>query len=262
MDEIRPRLWLGSYSAASDRAALAERGVTHVLTVGVKVEVLGSRQRILLPPSEKDPLCRLVIAVQDVPSARLDRHFDACSAFISEALAQGGAVLVHCQAGQSRSPTVVAAHLMREERLPAAGALDGIRKRRPMVQPNTGFMDQLRALELRLGTGEAAAGFSADTAGAPVPGVMAQAQAEDEGEASEIDGEGAGEEEPQEALQPESRAATATKAAADVFGTEELRLRSDALRARYQQLRASNGLLALAAPLRKRRQLAGHRDER
>jgi len=273
MHEIRPRLWLGSYAAASDSSALAARGVTHVLTVGVKKEVLGARQRVFLPPSDKDPVSRLVICIQDTSSARLDKHFEACCTFIAEALAEGGSVLVHCHAGQSRSPTVVAAHLMREEHLSAAEAVDCIRRRRPVIQPNRGFLDQLRSFELRLNASqdadEAATPPASPVATAPLPHVgrgdedTGKLEQEDAAaEASEADEDASPEGVPV-AVGPaadvavEGRAGRRRNEAVDIFGTEELRLRADKLRERYQQLRAASSLLTVAAPLRKRRHAPG-----
>jgi len=63
--------------------------------------------------------------------------------FIAEALAAGGRVLVHCEQGQSRSASVVAAHLMSSEQVGVHEALAVLRKHRPSVRPNAGFMDQL-----------------------------------------------------------------------------------------------------------------------
>lgn len=266
MHEIRDRLWLGSYTAACDRPALAERRVTHVLTVGLKVDLLGARQRLRLPPSEKDAVHRLIIAIQDTSSARLDRHFDACSDFILEGLAQGGAVFVHCQAGQSRSPAVVAAYLMREERLTALEAVESIRQRRPMVQPNMGFRDQLHSLELRLGLSseeeEALAGGSTKSSSAPTIAASAVELGKNEdasGEAAESqrDSEGEG----VERMRTSSGVSDVKEVAAvDVFGTNELKARSEKLKAKCQQLRNSSGLLSLAAPLRKRRQMSRPRS--
>jgi len=156
MHEIQPGLWLGSYHAASDLTTLAERGVTHVLTVGLKDKIsrlIGSRQRLRIQPSEYDRFTRLLVDSEDQPSFRLDKHFEACSAFISEALAAGTGILVHCVAGQSRSPAVVIAHLMRQEKWSLDHALDYVRSRRPLVCPNIGFLDQLRSFESRFGLG-------------------------------------------------------------------------------------------------------------
>merc|ERR1719379_1309207 len=63
--------------------------------------------------------------------------------FIAEALAAGGRVLVHCEQGQSRSASVVAAHLMSSEQISIHQALAVLRKHRPCVRPNDGFMRQL-----------------------------------------------------------------------------------------------------------------------
>ncbi|EFJ44677.1 hypothetical protein VOLCADRAFT_82741 [Volvox carteri f. nagariensis] len=52
-------------------------------------------------------------------------------------------VLVHCQAGVSRSPAVVAAWLMRSRGLSADEALRLLGSRRPAVDPNEGFRAQL-----------------------------------------------------------------------------------------------------------------------
>jgi len=257
MHEIRPRLWLGSYGPASDRASLAERGVTHILTVGVKTDLLGARQRVQLPPSEKDPVTRVIVAVQDAPHARLDRHFDACSTFIADALTKGGAIFVHCQAGQSRSPTIVAAYLMREERLTALSALESIKRIRSVIRPNCGFLDQLRSFELRLNTAApeaeelpcspelAADGRQQVAAVIPSAGVLAELSK------ANVDLEIVDEDEEQDEV--EAPVSPPVLQVDDLFGTEELRLRSDKLRAKYQQLRTSASLLALATPLRKRR---------
>ena len=54
-------------------------------------------------------------------------------------------------AGVSRSPTLVAAYLMHNRRIAAAQALQYLKERRPCVDPNAGFMQQLLAWEAELG---------------------------------------------------------------------------------------------------------------
>ena len=59
--------------------------------------------------------------------------------WIKDALARregggGGGVLVHCQAGMSRSATVVIAYLMKELDIDQVQALDMVREKRPVVE--------------------------------------------------------------------------------------------------------------------------------
>lgn len=63
------------------------------------------------------------------------------------ALEKNTAVLVHCAAGVSRSSTLVAAYLMAEQKIPAAAAVDMIRKVKPDVEPSSTFHDQLELWE-------------------------------------------------------------------------------------------------------------------
>jgi hypothetical protein len=73
----------------------------------------------------------------------LARAFD----FIDAARADGRAVVVYCQAGKSRSASVVAAYLMREFEMDFAAAMRHIRLTRPIVDPNIAFCMQLQSLE-------------------------------------------------------------------------------------------------------------------
>lgn len=54
-----------------------------------------------------------------------------------------GGVLVHCQAGMSRSATVVAAYLMRAQGLDPVDAVSYLRECRPVVDPSETFWYQL-----------------------------------------------------------------------------------------------------------------------
>ncbi|KAG0188797.1 phosphatase, partial [Apophysomyces sp. BC1034] len=85
-----------------------------------------------------------IIPIADNPEANIIQCFDETFEFIDSTLAAGNHLLVHCLAGVSRSPTVVVAYLMKKRRLRAKEALALIKQSRPFVNPNPGFMDQLR----------------------------------------------------------------------------------------------------------------------
>jgi hypothetical protein len=66
----------------------------------------------------------------------------------------GGRVLVHCQAGVSRSPTIVLAYLMARYNWPMMTAFCYVKSRRHIIAPNFNFMGQLMEFEQRCSSGE------------------------------------------------------------------------------------------------------------
>ena len=95
----------------------------------------------------------LVVDVLDGPHEPIGRHFARVNAFVAAARAQGGTVLVHCHGGVSRAAALVLAFLIGREGLGFDDALAALRAARPVVDPNPGFVTQLRAFEASLGAG-------------------------------------------------------------------------------------------------------------
>ena len=72
---------------------------------------------------------------------------DTAIDWIAAALTEGGTVLVHCTWGKSRSVAFVVAFLMRTYGMTLDLALAYVQERRPIAQPNEGFMQHLRLYE-------------------------------------------------------------------------------------------------------------------
>jgi len=66
----------------------------------------------------------------------------------------GGKVLVHCQAGVSRSPTLVVAYLIARYGRPLMETFQMVKQRRQIVAPNFNFLGQLLEFEQRCRRGE------------------------------------------------------------------------------------------------------------
>lgn len=101
--------------------------------------------------------------IDDAPETDILTHLPSTTAWIQEALqrraghepeerspdikskvaTKNGGVLVHCQAGMSRSATVVCAYLMRELRLDPVEAVTFLREKRPVVDPSETFWHQM-----------------------------------------------------------------------------------------------------------------------
>ena len=85
------------------------------------------------------------IPMDDSPSQDLLSNLPEALDFIQTQLEQGHTVLVHCAAGISRSASVVIAYLM-SHGMSLEQAYGYVKSRRPIVQPNPGFMQQLNSL--------------------------------------------------------------------------------------------------------------------
>jgi len=129
-------LFVSSQDVANEPSLLSENGITHILNVAGF-------------PSQKLPeITYLDISILDLPEEPLRSHFQTCFQFIDAALLQEtGGVLVHCNAGVSRSVSVVLAYLMSRKRCSLDQALTTVRKVRPIAKPNDGFLQQLRLYE-------------------------------------------------------------------------------------------------------------------
>ncbi|KAL5522325.1 YVH1 [Sanghuangporus sanghuang] len=131
MDEVVKGLWVGSIHAAADAELLRQRNIHSVLScMRGKVKIA-------------ETFTHFQIQLDDTEDADALAFFPQCISFIENELEQGRGVLVHCQAGMSRSATIVAAYLMYAEQLDAELALEKIKKARPSTQPNDGFLAQL-----------------------------------------------------------------------------------------------------------------------
>jgi protein-tyrosine phosphatase len=65
-------------------------------------------------------------------------------------ISKGKQVLVNCYAGVSRSTTIVIAYLMYKNKMNLQDALTFVRQKRPIINPNYGFVCQLYNLEEEL----------------------------------------------------------------------------------------------------------------
>lgn len=88
--------------------------------------------------------------IDDDRDEKISLHFFTVYEIISKALSENKNVIVHCAAGMSRSPSLVIAYLMIENRWCYEEAYNYVKRRRPIVEPNIGFVKQLKALEYKL----------------------------------------------------------------------------------------------------------------
>ncbi len=124
---------------AQDLQILKATEITHVINIATGIENFFDSNFVYLKIEELD-----------LPSVNLKKHFHRSSQFIRDAVNAGGKVFVHCNAGISRSSTVVIAYLMEYEGKSFLAALEHLKSVRPYARPNEGFCRQLEEFEAEL----------------------------------------------------------------------------------------------------------------
>ncbi|KAF7222821.1 dual specificity protein phosphatase 12 [Nothobranchius furzeri] len=139
MLQVDSGVYIGSVDDLNDRQMLADASVSHILS-------LDSVDPGPMLPADGSFVTKWIDVLDD-PTSDLLSHMDACFMFIDEAVKGGGAALVHCQVGRSRSATIVTAYLMKRHQLGFTEAYDRLKSVKRDVQVNSGFEDQLRLYE-------------------------------------------------------------------------------------------------------------------
>ncbi|CAK81997.1 unnamed protein product (macronuclear) [Paramecium tetraurelia] len=130
-------LFLSGIEAALNPQLMQQNQIGAVLTVGTELSNLKfdcEQKLIMLHDTAYDPI---------------RRHFEEAIHFIDEQRKTKN-VLVHCFVGVSRSATLVIAYLMQMYNYSLQVALTFLIGRRPQINPNPGFMQQLQQFDFEL----------------------------------------------------------------------------------------------------------------
>ncbi|XP_054161201.1 dual specificity protein phosphatase 12-like [Oppia nitens] len=138
MNQIDDKLFVGNYIAATDRQLLTDNHIRLVITV-CDFRYVSDHQM--------DGIEYFVVDVNDTEWADLLTYFEDTRRKIANTIARGDNVLVHCRAGVSRGPTVVTAYLMATNGWTYERAYQLVKSRRSSVNPNPGFVNQLKLYE-------------------------------------------------------------------------------------------------------------------
>jgi hypothetical protein len=87
------------------------------------------------------------INANDNSEQDLKSKFDEICNFLKRHEMEGNNILVHCQAGISRSATACLAYLMKEKNMSLDTSFVALKKRREIVCPNFSFLGQLKRWE-------------------------------------------------------------------------------------------------------------------
>ena len=137
--EIIPHLYLGSIGSASNLKQLQNCKITHILCCATGI-------KNFFPNNFKYKN----LDILDSEKVDIKQYFEESNEFIDDAIKNNGNVLVHCHAGISRSSSFLMAYIMKSQKMGVDKVLDLLRSKRDKVNPNVGFIKQLREYEKEL----------------------------------------------------------------------------------------------------------------
>lgn len=129
---VVPNLYVGSQDCCAPDVLFAY-DIHAVLSVGIEA------------PHKVPTITYTHVECLDLPETKLLHVVTRCNAVITSAVNHGN-ILVHCNAGVSRSAAVIIGYLMLELKMPYPDAHQLLKSVRPRVQPNPGFVKQLKSM--------------------------------------------------------------------------------------------------------------------
>ncbi|CAD5123880.1 DgyrCDS12187 [Dimorphilus gyrociliatus] len=142
--EILKFLYIGNERDAANKDIIDSLAITHVLNVTSHLPEHFKSSGIIYKR----------LPANDSSQQDLMKYFDQAFEFIETARKDNGKVLVHCQAGVSRSVTVTISYILRKSYLNAYEGYKFVKSKRPVASPNLNFMGQLMSFEQALNKGE------------------------------------------------------------------------------------------------------------
>ena len=133
MSQITSNIYLGNLFDAQNIQKLLKLGIKKVLSLITDTQLL----------KYPDEIEHKLIKIEDFPKENIIQYFYECLLFIDD----NKKILVHCYAGLSRSATIVVAYIMWKNQLDFLEAIKLVEQIRPNINPNFGFVKQLKMFE-------------------------------------------------------------------------------------------------------------------
>lgn len=134
--EIIEHLYLGSQDCVMEKEYLQSLQIKHILCVAPMIKSLY--------PNDFN---YKIIEILDLPSFDIKLYIDECIQFIDSCLDKNETIICHCNAGISRSATVIIAYLIKRKHMTFQEAYNLVKIKRPSIRPNDGFLLYLKCLD-------------------------------------------------------------------------------------------------------------------
>jgi protein tyrosine phosphatase len=129
--EIVNHLYIGSQDCTASDVLQTYR-IECIVSIGINVEIKVSHK---------------YVKCLDLPETDINPVLNECLPYIHNAVEAKKNILVHCNAGVSRTSMVAIAYLMKYKNMLYEDAYNFVKIKRPAIQPNAGFQRQLKSMQ-------------------------------------------------------------------------------------------------------------------
>jgi hypothetical protein len=143
VNEIIPHLYLGNKYAAINKNFLIRNNIKGIINVATGVNVDFDQSKFPWIDYLNN------VKIHDRPDVILSTNYKKIFDFIDDKIYNHQQnVLIHCSRGISRSASYVIAYLMKKFQMKFQEAYDYVKMMRPIINPNQGFITQLKSQSL------------------------------------------------------------------------------------------------------------------
>jgi len=146
---IIPNLYISNWYTAENFDILEKYNIKAIITLETR-----PKSSYVLDYYNRHNIDFKYIFIEDSVDADISKYFDVTYDFIKSHISKGDNVLVHCYAGISRSSSIILNYMIRfiyesgksvidNPRSVVFNALSYSRSKRPFINPNPGFIEQL-----------------------------------------------------------------------------------------------------------------------
>jgi len=134
MSEVLPGLYLGNAHDAKDMTLLKQNDIKSIINISTTIPCYYENENLF---------DYLQLSLNDSWQENIFEHFEKTFEYIHQKLLSNQNILVHCQAGISRSPSFVMGYLMKYHSKTFDQAFVLVKDKRKIINPNLNFLAQL-----------------------------------------------------------------------------------------------------------------------
>jgi protein-tyrosine phosphatase len=134
--QIEEHLFCSGYHTAQNRNVLQSQNISHIINLTAHK----------YPNAHVDVFTHSSFSFSDHENFDLTSRLAPVLEIIQEKISKKENVLVHCQKGISRAPSVIIAFLIKHRKMSFEDSLKMVQKHNPEAYPNLGFLMHLKSL--------------------------------------------------------------------------------------------------------------------